>query len=96
MVQQSHHLSPESGDNLVKFFLECLFHVRMIKERADCTFFVHCGGLYFCTKYSVLKISTCIWSYISRCYEKIHAVVETFYNDTLRLTKKMMIIHIGC
>ena len=36
-------LSPESGDNMVKAFLECLFHVRMIVRRADCTFFVHCG-----------------------------------------------------
>ena len=80
----------------MKFFLECLFHVRTIKERTDCTFFGHCGELSFATKYSGLKINTCIWSYISRCYEEIHAVVEDFFIDTLRLTKKLMFIHIGC
>jgi len=49
-------LSPESGDNMVKSFLEWLFHVRMIGQQADCTFFVHCGKEYITTTYCVFEI----------------------------------------
>lgn len=68
----------------------------MIKGRTDCTFFVHCAKKYFSTIYSSVEISRSIWSYISRCYENVLVVPETFLYDTLRLTQRMMFIHKGC